>query len=152
ATAPDFGAVVKALSGKASFWHIAFGGALISFVGYGSAQFLGSHLVRNYDIGATLQEEIANAAYTLGLVACGSRSLGPFLGGFLSDRLGARHPHVNSWLPALGVAVAVPIYAISFFQPGFNVALTTLLIAPVFHYLYLGPMFAVTQGSAEPRM
>ncbi len=152
AAAPSFGAAIKALSGKSSFWHVAFGGALISFVGYGSAQFLGSHLVRNYEIGATLQEEIANAAYTLGLVAGVSTAIGTFLGGFLSDRLQPRHPHVNSWLPAMGVFIAVPIYAISFFQPAFNVALATLLIAPIFHYQYLGPMFAVTQSVAEPRM
>lgn len=150
--APGFGAAIKALSGKTSFWHVAFGGALISFVGYGSSQFLGSHLVRNYEIGATLQEEIANAAYTLGLVAGVSTALGTFLGGFLSDRLMPRHPLVNSWLPALGVFIAVPIYAVSFFQAAFPVALATLMVAPIFHYLYLGPMFAVTQGSAEPRM
>lgn len=150
--APSMGAALKALSGKSSFWHVAFGGALISFVGYGSAQFLGSHLVRNYNIGATLQEEVAHAAYTIGLVAGVSTALGTFLGGFLSDRLSTRHPRVNAWLPALGVFIAAPIYAISFFQPAFSVALATLLIAPIFHYLYLGPMFAVAQGSAEPRM
>ena len=26
------------------------------------------------------------------------------------------------------------------------------MIAPIFHYLYLGPVFAVTQGVVEPRM
>ncbi|MCA8885851.1 MAG: MFS transporter, partial [Hyphomonadaceae bacterium] len=111
---PSFFETLKALAKKTSFWHIAFGGALISFVGYGSSQFLVSHLVRNYDLGATIQEEYAHAAYAMGLVAGVSTALGTFLGGFLSDHLAPKHTHVHSWLPALGVALAIPFYILSF--------------------------------------
>ncbi|MBL8552314.1 MAG: MFS transporter [Hyphomonadaceae bacterium] len=152
ATAPSFGDALKSLSGKSSFWHVAFAGALISFVGYGSAQFLVSHMVRNYELGATLREEIARASYAFGIIGGLSAGLGTFLGGFLADRLAARHRHVLSWLPALGVGAAVPLYALAFVQTSFAAAFAFLLAAPVFHYLYLGPMFAVTQGVAEPRM
>ncbi len=147
---PAFGETLKALSTKASFWHVAFGGALISFVGYGSSQFLGSHIVRNYDLGETLALELSHASYALALVAGVSTALGTFLGGFLSDRLAPKHARVNSWLPAVGVAVAIPFYILSFMQTEFIWAFTFLMIAPIFHYMYLGPMYAVTMSVSSP--
>lgn len=147
---PSFSETLKALSKKPSFWNIAFGGALISFVGYGSSQFLVSHLVRNYDLGATIQLEYAHAAYAMGLVAGISTALGTFLGGHLADRLAPKHTHVNSWLPALGVALAIPFYILSFFQTEFIWAFAFLMVAPIFHYMYLGPMYAVTMSVSTP--
>jgi MFS family permease len=66
---PTFSETLKALSGKASFWHVAIAAALIAFFGYGSTQFLVSHLVRSYEIGATPAQEIANASYAMGAIA-----------------------------------------------------------------------------------
>ena len=149
---PSFGAAVRSLAGKTSFWHMAFAGALMSFVGYGSAQFLVSFMVRNFELAPTLRQEVEYASYAFGIVAGISTGLGTFLGGFLADRLAPRHKHVLSWLPALGIALAVPLYLLSFLQTDFAAAFALLLLAPVFHYLYLGPMFAVTQGVAQPRM
>lgn len=148
---PRFSETLKSVAGKASFWHIALGGALMSFVGYGSSQFLASHLVRNYELGATLPEEIAHASYALAAVGGIATGLGTFLGGFLSDRLAPRHPRVHSWLPALGMSLAIPLYIASFVQTQFIWAFAFLMIAPIFHYLYLGPMYAVTHTIAAPR-
>lgn len=147
---PGFFETLSALSKKPSFWHIAFGGALMSFVGYGSSQFLVSHMVRNYDLGATLPEEIAHASYALGAIGGIATGLGTFLGGFLSDRLAPKHPHVYSWLPALGMAVAIPLYIASFVQTEFMWAFGFLMVAPIFHYMYLGPMYGVTLGVSSP--
>jgi MFS family permease len=159
--APGFGETIKALARKPSFWHMAMAGALIAFVGYGSAQFLPSHMVRNYDllpegmVFATpmeaLRAEAARAAYAFGIVTI-STAIGTFMGGFLADRLSHRHPNVVCWLPALGMAGAIPFYLLSFMQTEFMPAFGFLLVAPLFHYLYLGPMFAVTQNIAAPRM
>ena len=109
-----------------------------------------SHLVRNYDLGATPAQEIANASYAMGAVAGVSTAIGTFLGGYLADRLAPRHPRVHSWLPALGVGVAIPLYVLSFIQTEFVWAFVFLMLAPVFHYLYLGSMYAVTHGVAQP--
>jgi MFS family permease len=147
---PSFSATLASLSTKASFWHIAFGGALMSFVGYGSAQFLVSHMVRNYELGATLPQEIANASYALGAIGGIATGLGTFLGGFLSDRLQPKHPRVHTWLPALGMSIAIPLYILSFIQTEFIWAFAFLMVAPIFHYLYLGPMYAVTMGVSHP--
>jgi MFS family permease len=147
---PSFSETLSTLSKKASFWHVAFGGALISFVGYGSAQFLVSHLVRNYDLGGSLPQEIAHASYAMGAVAGLSTALGTFLGGYLADRFAPKHPRVNSWLPALGVGLAIPLYILSFLQTEFIWAFAFLMVAPIFHYLYLGSMYAVTMSVSTP--
>jgi MFS family permease len=150
--APSFSATFASLARKPSFWHIAFGAALVSLVGYGSAQFLVSHFVRNYDLGATIPIEIAHGSYAFGIIGGVAVGIGTFMGGFLSDRLAARHKRVLTWLPTLGVALAIPLYLLSFAQTDFAPAFALLLLAPIFHYLYLGPTFAVAQSVAEPRM
>jgi MFS family permease len=149
--APSFGETLKALANKPAFWHNALGGAMVAACGYGSLQFLVSHLVRNYDMGATLQDEIAHASYVYGAYAGLSMGLGTFLGGFLADRLARRHKTVLSWLPALGLALAIPLYAASFLQTSLVPALALLLIAPLAHFLYAGPYFAIAQSVSPPR-
>lgn len=149
--APSFGETLKVLASKHSFWHNALGGAMVAACGYGSLQFLVSHLVRNYDMGATLQDEIAHASYVYGAYAGVSMGIGTFLGGHLADRLAKRHKTVLSWLPALGLILAAPLYAASFMQTQLLPALVLLLIAPLVHFLYAGPYFAIAQSVSPPR-
>ncbi|MFT3727073.1 MAG: MFS transporter [Terricaulis sp.] len=144
--APSFGETLKELMRKPSFWHIAMAGALVSFVGYGTSQFLVSYAVRNYGVS------ISQASGALGLVAGISVAIGTFAGGFISDAFQKRRPTIACWLPGLGLLVALPIYLRSFGAPDFEDSFKYLLIAPVFHYLYLGPMYAVTQSVVQPRM
>jgi MFS family permease len=150
--APTFGATFAFLSKKSSFWHVAFAGALMSFFGYASAQFLVSLFVRNFELGPTLRDEIAYASYAFGVIGGGAVGLGTFLGGFLADRFGEKHKSVLGWLPAIGIVVAVPLYALSYLLTDFFAAFALIFVAAIFHYLYIGPMFATTQAVCEPRM
>jgi len=143
---PSFGATLAELARKPSFWHIALAGALVSFVGYGTSQFLVSYSVRNYGVS------IGEASRALGIVAGISVAIGTFAGGFLADALQNRYRSIACWLPGLGLLIALPIYLRSFGAPDFEDSFKYLLIAPVFHYLYLGPMYAVTQSVVHPRM
>lgn len=150
--APSFSATLAELARKRSFWHMAIAAALMSFVGYATAQFLVSYLVRTYELGPTRDAEVAVAGGALGIVAGVSVAIGTFFGGFLTDRLQKRFPSASCWLPGVGIAVALPIYLLSFSAPTFNDAFRFLLVAPIFHYLYLGPMYAVSQSVVPPRM
>jgi MFS family permease len=143
---PSFAATIKILAGKKSFWHMAAAGALMSFVGYGTAQFLVSYSMRNY--GVSNQE----ASFALGIVAGFAVALGTFAGGFLTDRLQRRFPAVACWLPGVGIMIALPVYLVAFQSPTFYEAVSFLLVAPIFHYMYLGPMYAVTQSVVQPGM
>jgi hypothetical protein len=115
-------------------------------VGYGTSQFLVSYAVRNYGV------TISQASGALGIVAGISVAIGTFSGGFFSDILSMRYATIACWLPGVGLLIALPIYLRSFGAPDFEDSFKYLLIAPVFHYLYLGPMYAVTQSIVQPRM
>jgi len=144
--APSFGATFAALAKKPTFWHVAFGSALASFVGYGVGQFLTNFMIRTH--GFTL----FNAAVIIGVILGLCAAIGTFTSGFLADRISRRHPNALAWLPALGFAVATPLYLLAFVLPNIWLAMPALMIAAIMHYFYLGPMYAVTQGVAAPRM
>ncbi len=146
AQAPSFGETLKTLAGKQAFWHVAFGAALVSFVGYSTAQFLPAYIVRSYGLSGF------QASMAFGLIAGLAAGLGTFSGGLLSDRLAARHPRVLSWLPAFGLSAALPLYLLAFYQADFRAAFAILLVAPILHYIYLAPTFALAQSVAPPRM
>ncbi len=153
ATAPrSFSETVRTLTRKPTFWHVAIAGAMMAFVGYSTSQFIVSFLVRNYDLGATPREEIAVASYALGAVSGISVGLGTFLGGFICDRLSGRYPRIYGWLPAVTVAIAVPLDLLSVSQTNFATAAGLLMVGSMFQYMYLGPMFAVIQSISPVRM
>jgi len=143
---PSFGETLATLAAKPSFWHIAIAGALMSFVGYSTAQFLVSYIVRNYGLG------VEQASYAFAAIAGFAVAIGAFSGGFVSDRLSHRHPRVYVWLPTIGVLIAAPLYLLAFAQSDFWAGFAFLMVAPIFHYLYLGPGFAIVQSIAPPRM
>jgi MFS family permease len=143
---PSFFSAVGALTKKPSFWFVALGSAIASFVGYGVGQYLTSFMIRTH--GFTLFEGATLVGVVLGLCA----AIGTFTSGFLADRISKRHPNALAWLPALGFGIATPLYMLAFFLPSIWLAMPALMIGAVAHYFYLGPMYAVTQGVVAPRM
>ena len=146
AETPSFLSALAALAKKPTFWHIAFGSALASFVGYGVGQYLTSFMIRTH--GMTLFEGATLVGVVLGVCA----AIGTFASGFLADRIARRHPNALAWLPALGFGVATPFYILAFVLPNIWLAMPALMIGAITHYFYLGPMYAVTQGVVAPRM
>lgn len=140
------GEVFKVLSKKTTFWHIVAGATIASFVGYGVAQFTTSFLVRTH--GLSLQTAAILFGVIIGLMA----ALGVFLSGFLADRMAQRHPRALSWMPALGMGVSVPLYALGYLAPTVWLALPPLMAAATLHYFYLGPMYAIVGGVVDSRM
>ena len=147
--------VFRVIGKKATFWHCALGGAMASFAGYGVGQFLAPYFIRVYDFTRL------EAAVTYGVILGGAAGLGTFSSGWLADKIRPRHPNSDSWLPALGFYVSVPLYLIGYNAISltggdktlaFWLAIFPLIIAAYAHYFYLGPMFAVTQKLVQPRM
>jgi MFS family permease len=143
----------RVLASKPSFWHVSLGGAIVSFAGYGIGQFVAPFWMRAH--GLTLM----NAALIYGGVLGIAAGIGTFGSGLLADRIRARHPNSDSWLPALGMALAFPFAVLGYNTLSFSsgamaiwLAIPALAIAALLRYTYLGPMFAVTQKLVEPRM
>jgi MFS family permease len=144
--APNFGQALKALSKKPTFWHVCIGGTITSFVGYGVGGFLPPFLMRVHELS------LLQASQFVGIVLGAFAAIGTFLSGFLADRISKRHPTALTWLPALGLGIAAPLYLLAFYLPNLSIAIVPLVIAATTHYFYLGPMYTVTQSVVSPRM
>jgi MFS family permease len=125
----SFQEALRVLSKKPAYIHVMVGAMLASFVGYGVAQFTLYGIV-------------------LGVMA----AIGVFTSGWLADRISKRYPNALSWLPALGMAASVPLYAFGFLVDNLWLAMPALMIAAMIHYFYLGPMYAVSGGVVDSRM
>lgn len=136
-----------------SFWHVSLGGAIASFVGYGIGQFVPPFWIRVH--GLSLQD----AALIFGGVLGIAGAIGTFGSGYIADKVRERHPNSDSWLPALGMGISVPIAILGYNTLAFSegamaiiLAVPLLCVAAILRYSYLAPMFAVTQKLVEPRM
>ena len=135
-----------------TFWHVAMGGALASFAGYGIGQFIAPYWMRVYGF------DLMTAALIYGGVLGVAAGIGTFGSGIVADRVRARHPNSDSWLPAIGMTLCVPLMLLGYNLDtmlgvsGVWLAVPILSIAAILRYSYLAPMFAVTQKLVEPRM
>lgn len=141
------------LAAKPTFWHVSFGGAMASFAGYGIGQFVPPFWIRAHGL------DLMTAALIFGGVLGVAAGIGTFGSGIVADRVRARHPNSDSWLPALGLALCVPFAVFGYNTLSFSsgalaigLAIPALVIAAILRYSYLAPMFSVTQKLVEPRM
>lgn len=142
----SFKEALAVLSKKPAYRHIVFGATLASFVGYGVGQFTTSFLLRTH--GLTIQQASLLYGVVLGVMA----AIGVFSSGWLADKMAKRHPNALSWLPAIGMAASVPLYAFGFLVENLWLAVPALMIGAMIHYFYLGPMYAVSGGVVDSRM
>ncbi len=145
AEAPGFGAALRSLGSKRSYWHAIAGGALLAIFGASLTNFFVSYISRRYGMG------IGEASFAFGIVFGFGVAAGIFSGGYLSDKLQHSHPRVIAWLPAIGLLLAVPVYLIAFFQTSYLMACIFFFVGSICQFLHNAPMFAVAQLVAEPR-
>lgn len=143
---PSLSEALKTLLGNRTLVHIAMGGAMTSFVGYGLGQWLPAYFIRIHEMG------IAETATYFGLVLGVSSAIGTFLGGFLCDRLALRDTRFYAWLPAAGVLLAFPFYVAAMLQSNPYMAIAILVVPSLLNSLWLGPAFGTIQNLAPMRM
>lgn len=139
-----FGAVVRVLAAKPSFWLLAFGAACSSMLGYGLAFWMPSLLQRSF--GLSLVE---SSRFLGGLMLTGGAA-GVLLGGFLADRLGKQDRAYFAWVPAAAFAVGVPLYATGIFSGSAWLAFGLFLIPSALAYIWLGPIVSAVQHLVAP--
>jgi hypothetical protein len=125
--------------------NVILGLTLASFAGYGIGQFSSPYFIRAFGL------DYATVGLVFGLIGGLSSGLGTLAGGFVSDWAGKHDARWYALTPAIGLAVATPIYVMAFRAPDWRVAALILLIPGIFHYTYLGPSFAVIQNVVETR-
>jgi len=155
---PTFGAALKVLKSKKTFWLVAFAASIKAFVGYGHAPFTASYFFRNHP------EQLAELAARFGLQSAGFLGLslgiiggttgviGAWLGGYLADKLGAKDIRAYVIVPMIASVVSIPIYILGISVGDVWAAIWILAIPALLGTLWYGPVYATAQSVVEPQM
>jgi MFS family permease len=143
---PSILEVFRFLLARRSFVHMAAGGGLTAFVGYGLVTWAPTFFVRSHDMSLT------EAGFWLGLVLGIPGGLGIVAGGWVSDRFGARDARWYLWAVALALGVAVPFGAVALLLESWWLSLLLLSVPVMLGNFYQGTTFAQTQGLAPVYM
>ena len=139
------GSVGASLFGKWPVMNIILGLTITSFAGYGGGAFAGPYFIRTFGL------DYATAGLILGLSVGLSGGVGTLAGGFISDWAGKHGARWYALIPAIGIAIAAPIYLLAYSQPDWRTAALILQVPGIFVYTYLGPSFGVVQNVVETR-
>ncbi len=143
---PSIGDTLKFVWKLKSFPYIAFACAMSAFVSYGTSNFMPSFMVRYHQI------PLGQIGLILGLITGIGGMIGTFLGGALTDKLGAKDPRWYLWLPGLSAVCAIPLAVLAYQTESRDLMLTLYFIVVVMSTLYLAPSIAVTHRLVSPRM
>ena len=131
---------------KKSFRHLAFGGALTAFVGYGVVTWVPSFLMRSHGM------ETGEIGTWLGLILGIPGGIGIAAGGWMADKLGARDTRWYLWVVTVALLLGVP-FAFGIYLSDSALAALLFLIVPVaLGNFYQATTFSQTQGLATLRM
>ena len=118
--------------------------AATQFVTYGLLNFTTLLLMR--EKGMTLNEVAIWYALVVGIGA----SAGMLISGRLCDRWVRRTKRGYAYIPAIGLAIAVPFFVGFVAAPGWELACALLLLPMGLNYFYLSPAVALVQEEVRP--
>jgi MFS family permease len=144
---PPMATVVRTLSAKSSFRHLAFAAGLHAFVSYGVSAFYNSYLIRSH--GFTVAEAGVWLAFLVGFGGL----LGTYVGGTYADKLTQRHGDSRYMLkvPAISNLISLPFAATAFALSHTPVVLICLFLYVCFGTMYLAPSISATYRLVTPR-
>jgi MFS family permease len=137
-------AVAGQLFGSWPVLNMVLGITLTSLGGYGVGQFSAPYFIRAFGL------DYATVGLIFGLIGGFSSGVGTLAGGLISDRVSRHSARWYALTPAIGLAIATPIYLLAYTRPDWRIAALVLLVPGIFHYTYLGPTFGVVQNVVEP--
>jgi MFS family permease len=144
---PPFSESLKTLLKIPAWWAMCFGIAFGSFVSYATSAFQTKYLVV-LDPSFDFQTLVI----VLGVINGTTYAGGAFFGAKLADKWGAKDIRAYGWLPAIAIAVCMPIGILSFWVASVWAHLACTTVFLLFLGIYLGPSFAIAQTLAPVNM
>jgi MFS family permease len=141
----EMAAVAGSLFGNWPVLNMVLGVTLVSFAGYGAGAFSAPYFNRAFGL------DYATVGLIFGLIGGFSSGVGTLAGGFITDRASRWGAAWYSLTPAIGLAIATPLYILAYSLNDWRAAALVLLLPGIFHYTYLGPTFGVVQNVVETR-
>jgi MFS family permease len=144
---PPFSESLKTLLKIPAWWAMCFGIAFGSFVSYAFSAFQTKYLIM---LDPTF--DFKTLVMVLGVINGTTYAGGTFLGAKLADMWGAKNIRAYGWLPAIAIAICLPIGITSFWVDSvwLHLGFTTFFL--FFLGIYLGPSFAIAQTLAPINM
>ena len=144
---PTFLESLKILLQIPAWWAMCLGIAFGSFVSYSKSAFHTKFLV-------TLDPsfDFKTLVIILGIINGITYAGGAFSGARLADRWGKRDIRAYGWLPAISIALCLPIGIAGWWAPSVEINLIFTSLFLIFMGIYLGPCFAIAQTLAPIHM
>ena len=144
---PPFIESLKTLLQIPAWWAMCFGIAFGSFVSYSKSAFHTKFLV-------TLDPsfDFKTLVIILGIINGITYAGGAFFGARLADKWGKKDIRAYGWLPAISIALCLPIGITAWWAPSVEINLIFTSLFLVFMGIYLGPCFAIAQTLAPIHM
>ncbi|WP_027948858.1 spinster family MFS transporter [Haliea salexigens] len=143
---PSIAAVFRYLLARRSFVHMALGGGITAFVGYGLISWSAAFLARSHGMSS------GEIGTWLGLIFGIPGGIGIVLGGRLADYLGARDARWYLWIVALALLVSVPAGVFVFLLDDIRAVLLLMVLPVMLGNFYQATTFAQTQTLVGLRM
>jgi MFS family permease len=146
AAPPSLADVKRVVTGKASFWLMAFGAGCASVCGYGIAFWLPSFFQRSKGLS------LVDTSYYYGAITFFGGCVGIWGGGWLADRLGARSKAAYPRIPAVAFLIALPCFLLAVNSSSLTAAFPLFLIPTALNLMWLGPILAAVQHLVPANM
>lgn len=146
AEAPTITQTFRFLLSRPAFVHIAVGGALAAFVGYGVISWFPSFLIRTHGM------QTAEIGLWLGLILGIPGGLGIFLGGYLADKFGRRDARWYLWIVAVAALLGLPFGLYAYLSDDPYVCMIFFSVPILFSNFWQATSFAQVQGMVGLRM
>jgi predicted MFS family arabinose efflux permease len=134
------------LSKKKAYWFAVVAAAMISFLGYGQAAFLGSYFARVH------QMPIGQIGISLGLMIGIAGVIGTWIGGQIADRAAKKDTRAYMSVPAFAMLAGAPFFVAAMFAESALMCLLLLAVPTLLNSLWYGPVYAAVQGLAGPKL
>jgi len=144
---PPFMESLKALLKIPAWWAMCLGIAFGSFVSYATSAFHTKYLVAldpSYDFKTLV--------IILGVMNGTTYAGGAFFGARLADKWGKKDIRAYGWLPAISIALCLPIGMGAWWSTSIEMNLVFSTLFLLFLGVYLGPSFAIAQTLAPISM
>lgn len=143
---PSVMEVFRYLAARRSFIHMAIGGGIAAFVGYGLITFAAAFFTRTHGLSS------GELGTWLGLIFGIPGGIGVALGGRLADKFGEKDERWYLWVVAAAFAIMVPFAIMVFVVDTAPLALMFLAIPVMLGNFYQATTFAQTQTLVGLRM
>ena len=144
---PPFMESLEILLRIPAWWAMCFGIAFGSFVSYSKSAFHTKYLV-TLDSSFDFQTLVIVLGFINGITYAG----GAFFGARLADRWGKKDIRAYGWLPAISIALCLPIGIAAWWSTSVEMNLVFTSFFLIFMGIYLGPSFAIAQTLAPIHM